>query len=145
MNSSQSAALKAFLLKLRGSSGRFFFGDLELNAPQDSTLSGAITIQSGSTARDIIINAPTTGDFSVGDRIQIGTDNTREYKMIVEVNSPNTLRVESMIRRIDYVGLTVNYTAPTGVFMLDSDNQASWGITSKALLSDINLSFVEAF
>jgi len=141
----QAAELKAFLLKLRGASGRFFFGDLELTAPQ-SSVTGTPYIQSGSTARDIIVSGH-TGDFSVGDRIQIGdeADTTREYKMVVEVNSSDSLRIEPMMRRTDYVGKEVIYSNPVGVFLLDSDDHGKWSLRSKAKLSDIAFGFVEAF
>ena len=147
LNSAQSAELKAFLLKLRGSSGRFYFGDLELTSPQ-STVSGTATIQSGSTARDIILSGH-TGTFSVGDRIHVfNTGQTkREYKMIVDVTSPDTYTVEPMIRMpsSDFIGGEIVYTNPTGVFLLDSDDYAKWSLRSKALLSDMSFSFLEAF
>lgn len=149
LNPVQSAELKAFLLTLRGSSGRFAYGDLDLTAPQDSTMvspgAGVLTIQGTSTRRNIIINAPANGSFSVGDRIQIGDDDNMEYKMIVKVNSSTDYLIEPMIRRADYIGQEIFYIAPKGIFMLDSDDYAKWSLRSKAKLSDISFSFVEAF
>ena len=81
----------------------------------------------------------------MGDHIQIGTDTSREYKMVVGVSSGNTYTVEPMIRRTDFVGLEVEYNNPTGVFMLSQDDFARWNIRSKAYLSDLNFEFIEAF
>jgi hypothetical protein len=144
-----SADLKAFLLKLRGSSGRFFFGDLSHALPFNNVVD-SLTIESGSTARLIRVTYAGGGSarLTTGDYVQIGADDTRELRYIVNetIVSGNTydIQVEPMLRRIDYVGLSLVYTNPVGVFLLDSDEQAAWGVRSKALLSDINLSFVEA-
>lgn len=146
LNPTTAAELKAFLLKLRGAAGRFYYGDLELSGPQDSTLSGTITIQSGSTRRDLILGGISTGQFTVGDRIQIGDiGDTPEYKMVVDVSSPDTITVEPMVRRTTYIGKEVFYDNPKGIFMLDADDHAKWSLRSKAKLSDISFGFLEAF
>lgn len=140
----ESATLKAWLLELRGSSGRFYFGDLEITEPQGS-VSGSITVTSG-TARQIGISG-ISGSFSVGDRISIyNTAQTeREYKMIIEVVNSTTYKIEPMLRMPIANADDVIYTNPTGVFMLDADDHAKWSVRSKAKLSDISFSFVEAF
>jgi hypothetical protein len=147
LTSADSAALKAFLLQLRGASGRFYFGDLEFSGPQDTDLAGTVEIQTGSTARSLLIDGISAGTFTVGDRIQIGneTSTLREYKMVVDVVSTNELIIEPMMRRDDYVGKEIFYTNPTGIFMLDADDYAKWSLRSKAKLSDLSFGFVEAF
>ncbi len=142
MTASESAALKAFLLELRGAAGEFYYGDLSHDAPFN-TITGSVTVQTGSTERVLTV-AGNTGDFSVGDYIQVGTDENRELKMVIAV-SGSDLTIEPLMRRTDYVDLEVVYTNPRGKFMLTSDEQANWAIRSKALLSDINLDFVEVF
>lgn len=149
MTPAESASLKAFLLELRGSSGTFFYGDLTHTTPFNS-VTGTATIDSASTARILRVTLGTSSPaLSTGDYIQVGTDDSRELKMIITSTlvSGDTydLVIEPMVRRTDYVGLTVVYTEPKGVFMLTSSDQASWGSRSKALLSDINLDFVEIF
>jgi len=149
MTVSESAALKSFLLKLRGSSGRFLYGDITHADPFNNVVD-SLTIESGSTARLLRVTYAGGGSarLTEGDYVQVGTDDTRELRYIVDETfvSGNTydIQVEPMVRRIDYVGLSLVYNDPTGVFLLDSNEQATWGTQSKALLSDINISFVEA-
>ncbi len=64
--------------------------------------------------------------------------------MIISV-SGQTLGVEPLIRMQTFIGQPVTWVNPEGLFMLDSDDQALWGVRSKAYLSDINLSFIERF
>jgi hypothetical protein len=148
MTSADSAALKAFLLELRGSSGRFYTRDLSHTDPF-LAVAGSPTVSSAPTAYRVIRATTTDNPFSVGDYIQIGTDEDRELKMIIDATQFSGLTydytVEPMIRRTDYIGQSITYANPTGKFMLDTSDQATWGIRSKALLSDINLSFIEAF
>lgn len=148
MTLEESATLKAFLLKLRGSAGKFYYSDISHTNPF-TTVTGSLSIETGSTPRLIKVTV-TSGNFDEADYIQIGnnSDESRELKMIVSssiANSPNTydLIIEPMIRRIDYVGLSAIYTNPKGVFMLTSSDQANWAIRSKANLSDISLDFIE--
>ena len=77
-----AATLKTFLLELRGSSGSFFYGDLSHTSPFDTAVSGSPTVETGSTNR-IIKTSLISGNFSPGDYIQIGTDDSRELKYVV--------------------------------------------------------------
>lgn len=145
----QAADLKAFLLELRGSSGRFLLGDFSHTSPFNAVTSvGTIESTSISSLIRVTLGAASPA-FSAGDYIQIGTGDTRELKMIVDstniAGDVYDLTLESNIRRTDFIGLTITYTNPKGLFMLTSDDQALWGVRSKALLSDINMDFVEVF
>lgn len=149
MTPAESADLKAFLLELRGSAGRFYYGDVSHTSPFN-TVTGSPTIESTSTARVIRVTlGASSPQFSAGDYIQIGTDTARELKMVLSSSSVGgdtyDLTIEPMIRRIDYIGLSVVYTNPTGVFLLTSSDQAKWATRSKALLSDISIDFLEVF
>ena len=143
LSPADSAELKAFLLELRGAAGRFYMGGISHTSPFN-TVTGSFNIETGSGVRTIDVT-PGSGSFSVGDYIQIGTDADRELKMIIGVSGTTTqsLIVEPLIRRTDFVGQSVVYTNPTGVFLLDSDDLARWSVRSKAKLSDISISFVE--
>lgn len=145
LSPTDSAALKAFLLSLRGSSGRFTFGDLTHTAPF-TAVTGSFSVESGSTPRVLMVT-PATGSFSVGDYIQVGTDTNLELKMIVGVtgSNPQQVSIEPLMRRIDYVGQTVVYTNPKGIFFLTADDMARWSVRSKAKLSDISFSFIEGY
>jgi hypothetical protein len=149
MTPSESADLKAFLLQLRGSKGTFFYGDLTHTTPFNDVY-GSITIDSASIPSIIRLDLGSGSPaFSAGDYIQIGADDSRELKMVISSTNISgdtyDLVIEPLIRRTDYVGLSVTYADPKGVFMLTSDDQASWGSRSKAQLSDINLDFIEIF
>jgi hypothetical protein len=144
-----SATLKAKLLELRGSAGRIFYGDLSHTDPFNS-VSGSLTVDSASTSRIVRTTYDSASELlSVGDYIQLGADDQRELKMVIDhtIVSGTTydIIVEPMIRRTDFVGLSIVYTDPKGVFLLTSDDQASWTIIGKALLSDISLEFSEVF
>ncbi len=142
-----SATLKSFLLELRGSSGSFFFGDLTHTSPF-STVTGSPDVETGSTAR-ILKTTVSSGTFTAGDYIQIGSDDSRELKMIVGATNTGgnawDLTIEPMIRRTDYIGLPIVYTNPKGVFFLTESDQARWSVRSKALLQDMSIEFIELF
>lgn len=145
----EAAALKVFMLRLRGSAGRFFYGDVAHTSPFN-TVTGSPTIESSSTNRVIQVTLGASSPvFSPGDFIQVGTDDQRELKMVLSsaVVSGDThdLTIEPAIRRTDYVGLDVVYTNPTAVFFLSASDQAKWSTRSKALLSDMTLDFIEVF
>jgi hypothetical protein len=145
----EAATLKGFLMQLRGSSGTFFYAD-QTHTDPFNLVTGTLTIAGGSGPRVIRVTlGASSPTFTAGDYVQIGADDSRELKMITasDIVSGDTydLTVEPMIRRTDYVGLSVVYADPVGVFMLDSDTQASWALRGKASLSDINLSFLEIF
>ena len=142
-----AADLKAFLLELRGAAGNFFYGDITHTDPF-LAVTGSPTILATSTRRLIKITL-TGGEFSPGDYIQIGTGDTRELKMVVfstDIGGGNfNVIIEPMIRIETFIGLSVIYNNPKGVFMLTSDIQGKWASRSKAQLSDINMEFVEIF
>ena len=150
MTPAESAALKVFMLELRGSSGRFFYGDITHTSPF-LVVTGTPTISAtAATPRSIRMTLGTSSpNLSPGDYIQLGTDEQRELKMVITstnvAGDTYDVVVEPMIRRTDYVGLSVVYTNPVGVFLLASDDQALWSSRSKALLSNITLDFIEMF
>lgn len=146
MTLTESASLKAFLLQLRGSAGRFSYGDASHTSPFN-TVTGSLTISSGT--RTVIRTTVGSGSFSTGDYIQIGTDDNRELKMVLvsALVAGNTydLTIEPPIRRSTFIGQSIVYNNPTGVFMLTTSDQASWSIRSKAQLSDMSIEFFEAY
>ena len=145
----EAAALKVFMLELRGSSGTFFYGDITHTSPFNS-VTGSPVILSSSTRRIIKVTlGASSPNLSPGDYLQIGTNDQRELKMVI--SSTNTggddydVIIEPMLRIQTYIGLSVVYTNPKGVFMLSADDQAKWASRSKAQLSDMTLDFIEIF
>jgi len=150
LTSTDLATVKAFLMELRGSAGRFFYGDVAHTNPFNA-VTGSPTINgSNSTPRIIRITLGSSSPaLSAGDYIQIGSDDDRELKLIISSTGVGgdtyDLVIEPMIRRTDYASKPVVYANPKGVFLLTSSDQANWSSRSKALLSDINFSFIEVF
>ena len=149
MTPAESATLKVFLLELRGSAGRFFYGDISHTDPFNA-VTGSPTIESSSTNRVLRITLGASSPaFSPGDYVQIGADDSRELKMVLDSTSIGgdvyDITVEPAIRRTDYLNLPVVYSDPTAVFLLASSDQATWGTRSKALLSDMSIDFIEVF
>ena len=149
MTLAESAALKAFLLELRGSAGRFFYSDISKTNPFAS-VTGSPTIESVSTNRIIRVTLGSSSPaLAQGDYVQLGSDDQRELKYILSSTNISgdtyDLTIEPAIRRTDFIGLSVVYNGPKGVFFLSADDQAMWSVRSKALLSDINLDFTEMF
>lgn len=142
---SDSIELKTFLLKLRGSAGRFYFNDLSKTQPLSGDTTTPISIESPSTQR--ILNVSDSTNLSIGDYIQLGSDENSELKMIVNITTGDNITVEPMIRApvSTLIGTDIVYSNPVGVFMLTSDEQAMWDIRGKSYLSTINLDFLEAF
>jgi hypothetical protein len=150
LNSTDLAKLRAFVTELRGSSGRFNYGDPGLTGPQDPNLAGTLTIETGSDNRIIKTTPDTGGGFTAGDYIQIGDlGDSPELKTIVSVSgaigTQQSLIVEPMIRRTDYLGQTITYNNPKTEFGLLNEDQLRWNIRTKVYLSDVTLDFVEFF
>jgi len=150
MTLTDSADLKAFMLQLRGSSGRFFYGDITHTDPFNAvTGSPTVTVVAGNRGLIRVTLGSSSPQFSAGDYIQIGTDDQRELKMVLASSlvSGDTyeLTIEPIIRRNSYSGQSVVYSSPTGVFMLNTSDQANWASRSKAQLSDMSIEFIEVF
>lgn len=148
LTNTEANDLKAWLLSLRGMSGRFLLYDYGKSSPTNS-VTGSPVVETGSTAR--VINTTTTGDvFSVGDYIQIGTDDNRELKMVVAVSGTGLDRnytIEPALRMTvaTALGKSIVYSNPSAVFMLSSNDQSSWNTRGKSFLNDINIDCIEAF
>jgi len=146
----ESATLKKFLLQLRGSSGRFFYGDRTHTDPFNVvTGSPTVTVVAGNRGLIRVTLGGGSPVFSPGDFIQIGIDDQRELKMVlasaIVSGDTHELTIEPLIRRNIYSGQNVVYTSPTGVFMLSASDQAKWASRTKAQLSDMSISFIEVF
>jgi hypothetical protein len=147
MTKAESADLKAFLLELRGSAGRFYYSDIT-HTQTFTPITGSLTIAGGST-RSVIRVTTTSGSFTPGDYIHIDTTTKRELKMVIASTlisgSTYDLVIEPTIRMETFIGKVVDYTNPLGVFVLTSSDQAKWNVRGKASLSNISLDFMEMF
>lgn len=143
----EGRVLIAFLTKLRGSAGRFSCYDFGRPVPRGN-ISGTISIDNILNKRSLEITGG-TGNLEIGDYLTIGAsaNSDKELKMITGNPSGNIYEFEPALRKpiVDYTGstATLDYTKPTGVFMLSSDEQAYWSTRSKGLLTDIDIEAIE--
>jgi hypothetical protein len=145
-----SRTLAAFISSLGGVAGRFFYGPV--HAPRRATGSGSPVIngasQTGSTlsTRGWSANAQA---FLVGDWLSY-TDTTgrRRLHQVTANVTANSSGVASVpiapaLRRSGADGAAVTITAPTGVFMLASDEEGQLSVRAP-LLGAMTLNIVEA-
>lgn len=145
----EAALLQVFLLKLRGSSNLFLYGDLSRTSPQAGTIGGSPVVVGGSTRR-VVKTTVTSGSFTSGDYIQIGTT-VPELKLITNANNTGgnnwDLTIEPALRGAasSYTSNAIITESPKGQFRLVNEDQLGWAVRGKAYLTDINLEFIEFF
>lgn len=128
----QARKLQAFLVRLRGQSGRFRLADPTLAAPQGTALGTPVVSGAGQTGGTLYVSGMTanqTKAFAAGDYIGIGD----ELKMVVvdaasDGSGLATLTIEPPIRVSPANGSTVDTTAPTCIMRLVDDEQARWAM-----------------
>lgn len=152
----ESRKLMAFLVKLRGSSGRFYLFDHSINNPRGntSTQSGGGKVngpsQTGSLLKTYNWTPNTSNLFLSGDYIKFGSSGQQELKMISSnVSSDSSgvayLSIEPPIRTSPVNDDIIVYNKPTAVMMLADDTQAKWSNTESIYLSNITIDCIEAF
>jgi len=137
--------LRAFLVSLRGMSGRFYLYDFSKTGPYNTSITSCTNVLTGSTQR-VLNFTPSGGAFVPGDYITFypaGFPELRELKMITKVvGSAHT--VEPACRSVPATGDAIEYTNCKGVFMLSTNEQVYWSASGKSLLNDFNIECVEA-
>ena len=147
----ESNKLKNFLVKLRGSSGRFYLHDYSNPLGSGGASGASVTAAVDSRTIDCtgIIGTPVAGDY-----LHVrGAGDDRELKVITGWSGslPNLrLSIEPQLRRFNdpgdfYAGKLVDMSYPVGVFMLIDDNQTRWNASTKARLTSFEFEAVEVF
>jgi len=127
----------AFLLRLRGQSGRFYGGDVTYSSPRGVAtgtplVNGASQI--GSTLNTKGWTTGVTGILLAGDYIayDVSSGLRQLHMVVVDANSDgsglSTLTIEPPIRESPAANETVIIASPTCVMALSSDDQAAWDI-----------------
>jgi hypothetical protein len=128
-------AFAAFLVRLRGASGRFYLGDFGHpdnlgTCPGTPVVNGAD--QTGNTLATSGWTASQSGILLAGDYIQIGD----KLKMVVidadsDADGLATLTIEPPIEAGDAPAdaASIVTSSPMGVFRLIDDEQAAWAIS----------------
>ena len=102
--------------------GTFYFQDYANTSPRGS-VTGTLTVASGSANTSTLGISGATGTFAVGDWLQISTS---LYK-VVQVNSPSSVDLFPVLRSSYAAGTAITYTNAKGVFRL-SEPLTNWSI-----------------
>lgn len=138
--------LKAFLLKMRGRSGRFYFKPPDLD--QSGTMAGTGVVSGAGQTGDSLLTSGWGANqselFLAGDYIEVNT----ELKMITETISSDasgvaTLVFEPKLRRSPADAATITTADPKAIMRFTDSEQARWALTAP-LLVGFSLDIVEA-
>lgn len=102
--------------------GTFYFQDYANTSPRGS-VTGTLTVASGSANTSTLGISGATGTFAVGDWLQISTS---LYK-VVQVNSSSSVDLFPVLRSSYAAGTAITYTNAKGVFRL-SEPLTNWSI-----------------
>lgn len=102
--------------------GTFYFQDYANTSPRGS-VTGTLTVASGSANTSTLGISGATGSFAVGDWLQISTS---LYK-VVQVNSSSSVDLFPVLRSSYAAGTAITYTNAKGVFRL-SEPLTNWSI-----------------
>lgn len=102
--------------------GTFYFQDYANTSPRGS-VTGTLTVASGSSNTSTLGISGATGTFAVGDWLQISTS---LYK-VVQVNSSSSVDLFPVLRSSYAAGTAITYTNAKGVFRL-SEPLTNWSI-----------------
>lgn len=102
--------------------GTFYFQDYANTSPRGS-VTGTLTVASGSANTSTLGISGATGTFAVGDWLQISTS---LYK-VVQVNSSSSVDLFPVLRSNYAAGTAITYTNAKGVFRL-SEPLTNWSI-----------------
>lgn len=152
----ESRKLMAFLVKLRGSSGRFYLYDHSIDNPRGSpsAQSGGAKVdgpnQTGSLLKTYNWTPNTNNLFLAGDYIKFGSSGQHELKMISSNVSSGPsgiayLPIEPPIRISPINQDVIVYNKPTTIMMLVDDTQAQWDNSESVYLANITINCIEAF
>lgn len=140
--------LAAFLMQLRGQSGRCYMTPSDYIGP-DGTAAGPGKVNGASQVSSSLVTdgwTPNqTGLFLPGDYIQAGSQLFMVMAAVPTDASGNaTIPVMPPIRRSPTDNADIITTAPKCIMKLTSDDQARWGAMPGKLYSFPAVSFVEA-
>jgi hypothetical protein len=147
LSDADAATLQAFLVSLRGQSGRFYLWNFARSTPRGVATGTPVVSGAGQTGSTLTTSgwtASVTGILKAGDFIGVNG----ELKMVTaDVNSTAgglaTLSIEPPLRASPANGAAITTTKPTTTFML-SDQSAKW-ITRAPIITNVTIDCVEMF
>ena len=149
LNETQTRELLAFLMKLRGMSGRFFYGDPFHQTPQGVATGTPAVSGASQTGSSLITNnwTPDTTDIlKAGDFFQLDTN---ELKVVTDdANSDSsgfaTLSIEPPLRSSPTHASAIILIQPKTIMRLQNDQQTSWDYARLAIAST-TINMIESF
>lgn len=142
-----SAALRAFLVQLRGQSGRFYLYNFARSAPAGVAVGTPIVSGAGQTGTTLVTSGwlnSITGILKAGDYFGVNG----ELKMVVADTNSNgagvaTITFEPPLRSSPANSAAITVSKPTAVFKLDEDT-VRW-VTTAPKLDSISITATEAW
>lgn len=137
MTRAQAGEWLAFLLRLRGQSGRFYGGDVTYSSPRGVATGTPLVdgaSQTGSTLNTKGWSTTVTGILLAGDYIAYDVSSgLRQLHMVVtdadsDGSGDSALTIEPPIRESPADSASIIIASPTCVMRLISDDQAAWDI-----------------
>jgi hypothetical protein len=117
MKQAVAAVWAAWFLALNGTEGTFYLGP-QVRTTTGGNKAGAVTVNTGATANSTTLPITGgTGDFAVGDWLQVGATTAARLHRVAQVNS-GSVDVWPRLRSAYANGTTVIYTNPVGIFRL---------------------------
>jgi hypothetical protein len=119
MSEANAAIWAAFFLSLNGPEGTFYMGP-SVRKVTGGTKAGTVTVDTGAVA-----NATTlpitggTGDFAVGDWLQVGLTTAAKLHRVMQVNV-GSVDVFPRLRSAYVATTAITYANPVGIFRLSA-------------------------
>lgn len=140
MSQAKAAIWAAFFLALNGSEGTFYLGP-SIRKVTGGNKSGTVTVDTGAVANSTTL--PITGgsgDFAVGDWLQVGTGTAARLHRVVQVNA-GSVDVFPRLRSAYASGTAITYTNPVGLFRLSAIPPEAYD--SRKLCAGLNFAAME--
>lgn len=134
MTRADAEAVIGFLLAAHR--GTFYFQDYANTSPRGS-VTGTLTVASGTANSSTLGISGATGTFAVGDWLQISTS---LYK-VIQVNSSSSVDLFPLLRSSYTAGTAITYSNAKGVFRL-AEGKTDWSI-ELASIYGVSFSIVE--
>lgn len=145
LTEADSAAMQAFLVKLRGRAGRFSLYNFARDKPRGTQGGAPLVKGAGQSGTTLIIDGCTVGaTLLAGDYLEVNG----ELKMVVASATANgsgemTLTIEPPLRVSPADNAAVTLTQPKAIFMLASD-ETKWN-TQPGKFSSFPVDCIEAW
>jgi hypothetical protein len=147
LDAADSAALRSFLVQLRGQAGRFYLHNFARPTPRGIATGTPVVSGASQTGNTLVTSGwsnSVAGILKAGDYFSVNS----ELKMLVADASSNgsgvaTLTFEPPLRSSPANGASITTNKPTATFRLDEDT-VRW-VTSAPLLDTISIAATEAW